>query len=346
MTRLSPMTHSTQFQPQVNQRLNGKLSGLLLALLMPILAVPCSAQDWAAKMFEVTSHDFGSVARGSKVEYAFELTNGFRETVHIASVRSSCGCTSPRIVKDTLETYETGAIIAELNTVSFQGSKNATITVVIDQPYRAEVQLRVSAYIRSDVVLEPSEATFGDIEQGEAHEIPMTISYAGRNDWQVVDVRSASEDLEAELVETSRGNGRVGYRMVLRLRDSAPAGAFRTVVHVVTNDRNSGPIPILVEGRVRGAITASPAVLSFGEVTPGEPVTKKAILRGHQPFTVLGVSAHEASLTGETPEVENEVQFVPITLTASGPARRLQDKITIETSLGPVEVTVVGDIKE
>lgn len=323
-----------------------RLATLSLGLfsLLIVLGDSARAQEWATKMFETTSHDFGSVARGSKVEFAFEFTNTYQETVHIASVRSSCGCTTPRISNDTVGTHQTSSIIAELNTVSFQGSKNATVTVVIDRPFRAEVQLRVSAYIRTDVVVEPGECQFGEVEQGSPHEKPLAISYAGRSDWQIVDVRSESPDLEAELVETNRGNGRVNYQMVLRMKDSAPVGAFRTVVHVVTNDRNAGPIPVLVEGRIRGAITVSPNVLSFGSIAAGTPVMKKAILRGNRPFSVTGIQNVDASISAEMPTEEKEVQFVPITLTATGEARRVEEKVIIQTSLGPVEVLVVGDI--
>ena len=70
------------------------------------------AQQWAEKMFKLTSHDFGTVARGAKVEFAFEVQNIYEEEIHIASVRSSCGCTTPRIENARLRTWETGAIVA------------------------------------------------------------------------------------------------------------------------------------------------------------------------------------------------------------------------------------------
>ena len=62
-------------------------------ILMTVSTLP--AQDWARKLFVTTEHDFGSVARGAKAEYRFIVTNNLQGDVHIASVRSSCGCTSP-----------------------------------------------------------------------------------------------------------------------------------------------------------------------------------------------------------------------------------------------------------
>ena len=69
--------------------------------LFGLLGGIANAQEWARKMFEVRSHDFGSVARDAKTEYEFVLQNIYEEDVHIASVRASCGCTTPSITNHT-----------------------------------------------------------------------------------------------------------------------------------------------------------------------------------------------------------------------------------------------------
>src|SRR5687768_3631663 len=63
------------------------------------------AKEWAQKMFKVTTHDFGHVAHGAKAEIAFEIQNLYEEDVHIADVRTSCGCTTPTVTKPTLKTW-------------------------------------------------------------------------------------------------------------------------------------------------------------------------------------------------------------------------------------------------
>ena len=68
-----------------------------LALCAPSFV---AAEEWAAKMFDATKHDFGKVARGAKVEFHFKFRNLYIEDVHVASVRSSCGCTSPRVSQE------------------------------------------------------------------------------------------------------------------------------------------------------------------------------------------------------------------------------------------------------
>ena len=99
------------------------------------------AQEWARKMFTVTSHNFGTVAKGSKTEYRFVFRNIYEENLHVVGVRTSCGCTSPTITKQDLATHETAEIVATFNTRTFLGQHGATLTVTFDKPFYAEVQL-------------------------------------------------------------------------------------------------------------------------------------------------------------------------------------------------------------
>lgn len=173
-------------------------------LLVACVTATASAQEWAEKMFKEKTHEFGSVARAAKVEYAFEMVNPYKEDVHITSVRASCGCTLPRIQKDTLKSWEKGAIIAEFNTRAFSGQRGARVTVTIDKPFPAEVQLQVHGYIRTDVVVDPGEVALGQVPTGSGAEKTVTIDYAGRSDWQILGVQPNSPFLHADVKEVSR----------------------------------------------------------------------------------------------------------------------------------------------
>ena len=58
-------------------------SSIFAFSLIFVVAQAASAQEWARKMFKVTSHDFGAVARGSKAEFDFELKNIYKEDIPI-----------------------------------------------------------------------------------------------------------------------------------------------------------------------------------------------------------------------------------------------------------------------
>ena len=173
-------------------------------------------------MFKVTEHDFGSVARGAKAEYRFVFENLYMEDIHVSGVRTSCGCTTPSVETPLLKTYEQGAILAHFNTDSITGPHSATLTVTIDKPFFAEVQLQVRGNIRSDVVVEPGSVQFGSIDQGTGYTQTAAINYSGRGDWQVLDVKSANPHITAKAVETGRSDGQVSYQLKVLVDQSPP----------------------------------------------------------------------------------------------------------------------------
>jgi hypothetical protein len=76
---------------------------------MALMFMPASwagAQEWAKVMFDATSHDFGTIAQGKKVEHRFTIENKYDEDVHIASVSSGCGCVTQKIDKQLLKPHE------------------------------------------------------------------------------------------------------------------------------------------------------------------------------------------------------------------------------------------------
>jgi len=319
--------------------------GLLLA---SAAAGPASAQQWAQKMFSSTRHDFGSVARGSKAEYEFEIENVFKEDVHIASVSSSCGCTIPSITKETLKTYEKGGILAKFNTSSFLGHRNATIKVVIDKPYYAEVQLQVSGFIRSDVVFEPGAINFGSLEQGAGGEAQVKVTYAGRENWNIVDVRSANSNFEVELSEPKRSRGQVSYMMTVRLKEDAPAGFINDQLTIVSNDARNQMIPLQVEGKVASLLDVSPASLLVGMLEPGQKVTKQLVVKSKQKFKVKDVSCENGSFQFKLPSDDQAktLHLIPVTFTASDEPGHFSAKIRIETDLGyTAECLATGSIR-
>jgi hypothetical protein len=306
----------------------------VLALIVTLATIsPCFGQDWAKKMFPVTSHDFGTVARGAKAEYRFVFENLFMEDVHIANAYSSCGCTSVRVENDTVKTYQKGAIVATFNTASFSGQRGATITVVIDRPYYAEVQLQDRGFIRTDVQVEPGSVQFGAIDQGTGYIQTAAINYAGgRSDWQITDVKSYNPHITAQVVETGRNYGQISYDLKVTVDKSAPAGFLNDHIMLVTNE-GTQQIPVLVEGRVTPGVTVSPSSLYIGKVQPGEKVTKRLVVSGKKPFRILSVSCDDKSFQFDVPKEQNPstLHQIPVTFVAGKNAGQVVKTIKIKT---------------
>jgi hypothetical protein len=299
------------------------------------------AQDWAAKMFSETKHDFGTVARGAKVEYRFQFYNPYKEAVRVAGVSSSCGCTTPEVVKRDLATYEKSEIIARFNTGAFTGNHSATLTVTIDRPYYATVQLNVWGDIRGDIEVKSADSNvdsgvvdFGTVEQGESRERRMTVVRYGRSDWQIVDVRSVNSNYEVEVVDGPRSAGRVSYDLIVRLKKEASPGYLHEPLILVTNDSQVPQFPIEVEGIVKAELNVSPQVLILGTIEAGQQVIKPLFVSGHKPFKIVAVRCDDESFTFKIPGGAKTTQIIPVTFTAANKPGKVVKKIQIETDLG------------
>jgi len=299
------------------------------------LPAVAAGQEWAQKMFETTSHDFGQVARYAKAEYAFILKNRYLPDVHVSDVRSSCGCTIPRIVNPDLKTYEKGAVVAELNTRAFEGQRSATLTVTIDKPQPATVQLHIRADIRGEVRLEPASVNFGTIAQGTPAEQQIAASCAGYGGWRVLEVASGNPRLSGEIVSAERRGGQIVYQIKVCLAADAPVGYVHDHLLLKTNDPRFDAVPVLVEGRVVPPVVVSPGALFLGVLQPGQEVTRPLVVRGSRPFRVLGVGCEgevfRIRVAGG--DAAKPLHVIPLTFTANDHTGKVVGRIRIQTDL-------------
>jgi Protein of unknown function (DUF1573) len=305
-----------------------------------LIASTCFAEAWVAKMFAETKHDFGTVARGADTVYRFPAKNIYKQDVELLSVSSSCGCTSPVIDKKVLKTGETGYVTATFNTRTFTGVHGATLTVQVrwndNGNWRnGETQLRVDGNIRGDVVFQPGAVKFEGIDQGTPSEQKIEVTYRGRSDWKIADVRGASDALEVELTEKQRYSGYVAYELLVRLKDSAASGYFNEQLVLVTNDEENPRIPIYVDGRVVPQVSVAPESLMLGSVGLGDQVSKKVLVRGKKPFKIVSIQCgDEQCFAFKTDDQSSERHVVEIKFDAKKEAGDVKQPIHIATDLG------------
>lgn len=296
---------------------------------------PCGveAQDWANKMFDQLDYDFGSLARGAKAEYRFKIKNRFKEDIRIASVKSSCGCTIPQLTKEVLSSGEEAELITEFDTVKFKGKHTATITVEFASPYTAEVRLQVHGFVRQDIVFQPGRIEFGQVPVNEGASQNVSITYAGRQDWKIDDVRSANDNFEVELREPSKIDGKLIYDMLIRLKKDAPTGYIKDQLTLVTNDLDHQFVPIAVEANVVPTVSVSPVALYLGVVRPGESVTKQLVVRGSAPFRILDIACEKQDdcFKFAPGDKERKLHLIPVTFTANESPGKIVETIQIMT---------------
>jgi Protein of unknown function (DUF1573) len=250
-----------------------------------------STADWAKGLFTENGHDFGPVPRGSKVRHNFVLTNRQNDAITILDVRASCGCTTGRANATIVPPGSSAVVEAEMDTRNFVGRKETTlfVSVVNSRGQDGEVRLAVSSTILSDIVLNPGSFDFGVVGRGQTPKLVLTIDRLGSPDWRIARMVSTSKALSASLQETARSASGVSYALTVSLKSDTPAGQLRDEIRLLTNDRESRTIPVLVTALVRGELTASPAALSLGNVASTGGAQGRYIIRGTKPFAIASI---------------------------------------------------------
>ena len=326
-----------------------KLGPLGILFLSTIVITSASADDWASKIVETRKVDFGVIATGSEARKEVTIRNIYKQPVHISSVSTTCGCSAGTADKTTIEPGGTGTVQVKMDTHKFRQKKDSNLIIRFDRPRFAEVRVPISAYIRSDVVFDPGMIRLGNVNHGEGATANVEIRYAGRTDWDIVDVRIGNDDLSARLIPPKdRTAGRMNYQLSVKLDAGTSPGRIRDLITIVTNDKSNPFVPLMVEGVVVPDITVTPSVVNLRAVRAGGTVPQKLVVKGKKPFAVESVDCDGMSNCFEAriPEGEKIVHIIPIQFSAPQDTGRFEDELVIRIAgrTEPLRLRVQGII--
>jgi hypothetical protein len=302
---------------------------LLATAVLATWTAAAPAQGWAEKMFTSgTSHDFGTVPRGSTSVHRFKITNIYAVPMDITNLKPSCGCVSANAAKLTLAPREESYIEVRMDGRRYTGLKTVTVLVTVGPRFVSTAQLKISANGRSDVVFNPGEVNFGLVSQGSTPSRTVDVEYAGTLPWQVTEVQSSDAAFKVTASELYRKVGRVGYRLTVALKKDAPAGILKNEIVLKTNDPASPTVPLLVEGIIQSSLIVVRSATPFkvSKVDPGaEGVELAKELSGDEKAVHLIELKLKPGKVGPfrwTVLIQTSAQAAPLSVVVDGSATR------------------------
>ncbi|WZO97138.1 DUF1573 domain-containing protein [Isosphaeraceae bacterium EP7] len=284
--------------------------GLIACGLLGLAPAPASAQapDWASTIIAQRSFDFGTVARGSKVRHTFKLVNTTPQSIHIATWQTKCGCTEVRVGSQDVPPGTQTTVEAVIDTTKFEGYKASGLTLVIDKPTFANIDLNLTCFIRGDLTLNPGLVDFGVVTRTSKPMVALNLTYAGgQPDWAITKMETIDSHVTAKLQEVGRSpGGQVQYVLSATLNPSVPGGFFKDAITLHTNDPKSPTIPVSVVANVQSSVVVSPSVINLGQVKPGTEVKKTLIVRSSQPFKLTDLKSTRPELTTVTAAIADD----------------------------------------
>lgn len=306
-------------------------------------------QSWTDQVVDTKKIDFGVIATGSENPRPITISNTLQSTIHIREVKTSCQCaivTQPSTY--TLQPGESVTIDVRMNTRQFKQRKDSNVVVVFDSPQYYELRIPVTAYIRTDVVFDPGMIRFGNVDQGSPASSTVSIAYAGRNDWDIVDIKIENPNITATLHPGTRAAGRADYSLEVKLNDAAKAGRMRDVITLVTNDQSNPYVPLMIEGTIVPDLTVSQDVYYVQPLSAGQTAQIRVVVRGRRPFRIEDVDCEtmgdcfKATIT----DSERTVHLVPIEFSAPNKPGKFTENMIVKIAgrAEPLRFMVAGVI--
>ncbi len=248
------------------------------------------AQEWTRTVFPEQIHEFGYVAQGSVLSHRFPIVNSTDQTIRIRDYRLRCGCSNLRLPVRVLPPRTRSYVELTADTSQYGEAWSTGVTLILDRPRSAEVDLKVTCFIRSEILLEPGLVDFGPVSPGDSPERDIDLVYLGNdNDWELSDLVSGSPHLKARMSRPRRpGLGRP-IRIRVQLSPDAPVGRLRERISLVTTSEIAPRIPLTVHAEIRPRFRIAPSILKIGPIAPGDRITKALIVRGEEPFRIAEV---------------------------------------------------------
>lgn len=225
-----------------------------LAIFLSVLALPlnpATAADEPPKIiFTNTSHTFGTIPQGKKIEHAFTFTNGGKRPLLIERVRTSCGCTVADIPSRMVEPGKSGSIKAVFDSTNFSGPVTKIVYVHSNDPQLPVASLTLSGIVSEQISVNPRQINLGVIKRGTSREI-------------LISVDSREEKITVTGTRTSGPQARAVVR-----KETAKQGKAAEVLVTITptaEDRMlSGYIMVMTDHPVKREIS----IPFFGSVSP------------------------------------------------------------------------------
>jgi hypothetical protein len=308
--------------------------------------------------------DYGTVAKGEKLDWAFLVKNTGNADLQIISAKPGCGCTVADYDK-VIKPGETGKVTAHVDTTAFAGPIAKSITLETNDPTTPTAQLTIHSIVKPYVEAYPAGFVRFNMVQGDADTQTVTLYSEEDEPFEITKIETPGDwvkvtptkiENEAEKVPNVGKPGQAQYKLAITLGGpDAKVGPLYDKINVITNSRHQQAYQISISGVIRPTFRVDPVALNFGEVTPADAAATRSIqlrsndLKMPESFVVTKAVSSIPSVTAAVKPGANKGEYeVTLQLAKDAKPGDIDGTVNIYTSdkINPVvSVPVKGTVK-
>ena len=257
--------------------------------------------------------DKGDLVTGAdckKILFEFPFVNRGAGPLLLKKVHPGCSCLKALFPNKPLPPGGKGVVSLHYSINPSIRSFVHEAVVETNDPAFPRLVLRAAGNTDVLVTVSPSLATVGDVPWGSDQRVFLVVRYSGEEDFEMsraiarhsaVKVHfETSEELAERLALGARMPSLSASTRIIEIRiPTDRLGPFADEVTISTNIERFRKIHIPVQARIVPPVVASPSLLSFGEVVPGDALKRSVELIHHQgkPFRILSLKPETVGLS-------------------------------------------------
>ena len=210
----------------------------LAAILFLLAALPTLARQEelsrARISFSETMWDFGYVPKTGKVIHTYKVRNIGEDTLVIAKVRTTCGCTTTPLSKERIAPDEATdmKVVFDPEKLMAGDQTKRKLQVISNDPMKPIAEVQFTAKLgktNSLVKVYPAGISFDTVNQDAGAARTVTLENISGEKLSLELIEGPGEDMEVELPGKSLEPGEKA-QMTLRLKEGATSGNLHTSV--------------------------------------------------------------------------------------------------------------------
>jgi hypothetical protein len=303
--------------------------------------------------------DFGTVAKGEKLDWSFEIKNTGTKDLEILSAKPACGCTVADFDK-VIKPGQTGKVVAHVDTTNFAGPISKSVAIETNDPSVPQAQVTISAIVKPYVEAFPAGFVRFNMIQGDVEKQSVTIFSEEETPFEILKIETPAEWIRTDFAKLDSSSmvpkvGRAGqnqYRVDITVGgDDAKVGPIAEKIHIITNSKHQPDYWVSVSGVVRPSIRVEPTAINFGEVSAVDTAATRVItlrsndLKTPENFVVTKVESGVAGITTTVAPTDKKGEYqVTLQVDKNAKAGAVDGNVTVHTS-DRVKPTVVIPVR-
>jgi hypothetical protein len=273
----------------MSKRLFSTMLVLSLALTAPFAVAQEKASTDSVKGPRLTLvepvKDFGTVPKGQKLDWSFEVKNTGTSDLEILAAKPGCGCTVADFDK-IIKPGQTGKVTAHVDTTNFAGPIAKPVTLETNDTTTPNAQLTITAVVKPYVDAFPAGFVRFNMIQGESVKQSVTLFSEDEEPFEITKIESPQDWIKVDYKKAEGADvqkvGRAGqtqYKMDITVGGpDTHIGPLAEKIHILTNSKYQPEYWVSVSGIIRPTYRVEPTAVNFGEVAATDTAATRTIL--------------------------------------------------------------------